>query len=75
MSSIGERMIAKPYKRFLDVLAVGALAIAVVVVPFLILDFVERLEWSDYVFDRGGTCETIQCGNVKGASIDTNQWP
>ena len=50
MSLIGERMIAKPYKRILEVLAVGALAIGVVIVPLLTVDFVDRLEWRDYEF-------------------------
>ena len=75
MSLIGERMIEEPYKHILEVLAVGALAIGVVIVPLLIVDFIDRSEWRDYEFDRGGTCETIQCGNLKGARIDTNQWP
>ena len=75
MSLIGERMIAEPYKNILEVLAVGALAIGVVIVPLLIVDFIDRSEWRDYEFDRGGTCETVQCGNLKGARIDTNQWP
>ena len=68
-------MIAEPYKHILEALAVGALAIGVVIVPLLIVDFIDRLEWSDYEFDRGGTCETVQCGNMKGARIETNQWP
>ena len=75
MSLIGERMIAEPYKNILEVLVVGALAIGVVIVPLLIVDFIDRLEWRDYEFDRGGTCETIECGNVKGSRLDTNQWP
>ena len=75
MSLIGERMIAKHHKRILEVLAVGTLAIGVVIVPLLIVDFIDRLEWRDYEFDRGGTCETVQCGNMKGARIDTSQLP
>ena len=55
-------MIAKPYKRFLEVLAVGALASAMVIVPLLVVDLIDRLEWRDYEFDRGGTCETVPCG-------------
>ena len=75
MSLIGEIMIAKHHKRILEVLAVDTLAIGVVIVPLLIVDFIDRLEWRDYEFDRGGTCETVQCGNMKGARIVTNQWP
>ena len=75
MSLIGEIMIAKHHKRILEVLAVGTLAIGVVIVPLLIVDFIDRLELRDYEFDRGGTCETVQCGNMKGARIETNQWP
>jgi len=41
----------------------------------LIVDFIDRLEWRDYEYDRGGTCETVQCGNVRGARVDTNLWP
>jgi hypothetical protein len=75
MSLIGEIIIAKHHKRILEVLAVGTLAIGVVIVPLLIVDFIDRLEWRDYEFDRGGTCETVQCGNMKGARKETNQWP
>ena len=75
MSLIGEIVIAKHHKRILEALAVGTLAIGVVIVPLLIVDFIDRLEWRDYEFDRGGTCETVQCGNMKGARIETNQWP
>ena len=62
MSLIGEIMIAKHHKRILEVLAVGTPAIGVVIVPLLIVDFIDRLEWRDYEFDRGGTCETVPCG-------------
>jgi len=45
------------------------------VLTLLIVDFIDRLEWRDYEYDRGGTCETVQCSNVRGARVDTNLWP
>lgn len=75
MSLIGESMLAHPIKRILMPLVVAVLVSGTLVLPLLIVDFIDRLEWRDYEFDRGGTCETVQCGNMKGARIETNQWP
>ena len=72
---MGESMRAEPYKSISVLLAVSVLAIGTLASALLIADFIDRSEWRDYEFDRGGTCETIQCGNLKGARIDTNQWP
>ena len=67
-------MMREPYKDIL-VLLVSVLLSATLVLPLLIVDFIDRLEWRDYEYDRGGTCETVQCGNVRGARVDTNLWP
>ena len=75
MSLMGESMRAEPYKSIFVLLSVSVLAIGTLASALLIADFIDRSEWRDYEFDRGGTCETIQCGNMKGARIDTNQWP
>jgi hypothetical protein len=75
MSLMGDSMHTEPYKSIFLLLAVSVLAIGTLASALLIADFIYRLEWRDYEFDRGGTCETIQCGNMKGARIDTNQWP
>ena len=68
-------MLAHPIKRILMPLVVAVLVSGTLVLRLLIVDFIDRLDWRDYEYDRGGTCETIQCGNKKGARIDTNQWP
>ena len=75
MSLIGESMLAHPIKRILMRLVVAVLVSGTLVLPLLIVDFIDRLEWRDYEYDRGGTCETVQCGNVRGARVDTNLWP
>ena len=75
MSLIGESMLAHPIKRILMLLVVAVLVSGTLVLPLLIVDFIDRLEWRDYEYDRGGTCETVQCGNVRGARVDTNLWP
>ena len=67
-------MMREPYKDIL-VLLVSVLLSVTLVLPLLIVDFIDRLEWRDYEYDRGGTCETVQCGNVRGAQVDTNLWP
>jgi hypothetical protein len=67
-------MMREPYKDIL-VLLVSVLLSVTLVLPLLIVDFIDRLEWRDYEYDRGGTCETVQCGNVRGARVDTNLWP
>ena len=72
---MGESMRAEPCKSIFVLIAVSVLAIGTLASALLIADFIDRSEWRDYEFDRGGTCETIQCGNLKGARIDTNQWP
>ena len=68
-------MLADQYKRILMPLVVAVLVSGTLVLPLLIVDFIDRLEWRDFEYDRGGTCETVQCGNMKGARIETNQWP
>ena len=68
-------MLADEYKRILMPLLVAVLVSGTLVLPLLIVDFIDRLEWRDYEYDRGGTCETVQCGNVRGARVDTNLWP
>ena len=68
-------MMREPYKDILVLFLVSALLSGPLVLPLLIVDFIDRLEWRDYEYDRGGTCETVQCGNVRGARVDTNQWP
>ena len=68
-------MLADQYKRILMPLVVAVLVSGTLVLPLVIVDFIDRLEWRDYEYDRGGTCETVQCGNVRGARVDTNQWP
>jgi hypothetical protein len=65
----------EPYKDILVLLLVSVLLSVTLVLPLLIVDFIDRLEWRDYEYDRGGTCETVQCGNVRGARVDTNLWP
>ena len=67
-------MMREPYKDIL-VLLVSVLLSVTLVLPLLIVDFIDRLERRDYEYDRGGTCETVQCGNVRGARVDTNLWP
>ena len=67
-------MMREPYKDIL-VLLVSVLLSVTLVLPLLIVDFIDRLEWQDYEYDRGGTCETVQCGNMRGARVDTNLWP
>lgn len=64
-------MMREPYKDIL-VLLVSVLLSVTLVLPLLIVDFIDRLEWRDFEYDRGGTCETVQCGNVRGALVDTN---
>ena len=73
MSLIGESTLAHPIKRILMLLVVAVLVSGTLVLPLLIVDFIDRLKWRDFEYDRGGTCETIQCGNAKGARVDTNQ--
>jgi len=68
-------MLAHPIKRILMPLVVAVWVSGTLVLPLLIVDFIDRLEWRDYEYDRGGTCETVQCGNVRGARVDTNLWP
>jgi len=68
-------MMREPYKDILVLLLVSVLLSVTLVLPLLIVDFIDRLEWRDYECDRGGTCETVQCGNVRGARVDTNLWP
>ena len=68
-------MMREPYKDILVLFLVSALLSGPLVLPLLIVDFIDRLEWRDYEYDRGGTCETVQCGNVRGARVDTNLWP
>jgi hypothetical protein len=68
-------MMREPYKDILVLLLVSVLLSGTLVLPLLIVDFIDRLEWRDYEYDRGGTCETVQCGNVRGARVDTNLWP
>ena len=68
-------MRADPFKSIFVLLTISVLAIGTLASALLIADFIDRSEWRDYEFDRGGTCETIQCGNLKGARIDSNQWP
>jgi len=75
MSLIGESMLAHPIKRILMPLVVAVLVSGTLVLPLLIVVFIDRLEWQDFEYDRGGTCETIPCGNVRGARVDTNLWP
>ena len=75
MSLRGENMMREPYKDILVLLLVSVLLSVTLVLPLLIVDFIDRLEWRDYEYDRGGTCETVQCGNVRGARVDTNLWP
>ena len=75
MSLRGESMLAHPIKRILMPLVVAVWVSGTLVLPLLIVDFIDRLEWRDYEYDRGGTCETVQCGNVRGARVDTNLWP
>ena len=75
MSLRCESMLADQYKRILMPLVVAVLVSGTLVLPLLIVDFIDRLEWRDYEYDRGGTCETVQCGNVRGARVDTNLWP
>ena len=67
-------MMREPYKDIL-VLLVSVLLSVTLVLPLLIVDFIDRLEWQEFEYDRGDTCETVQCGNVRGARVDTNQWP
>ena len=66
-------MMREPYKDILVLLLVSVLLSVTLVLPLLIVDFIDRLKWRDFEYDRGGTCETIQCGNAKGARMDTNQ--
>ena len=68
-------MMREPYKDILVLLLVSVLLSVTLVLPLLIVDFIDRLEWQDYEYDRGGTCETVQCGNVRGARVGTNSWP
>jgi len=68
-------MMREPYKDILVLFLVSALLSGPLVLPLLIVDFIDRLEWQDFEYDRGDTCETVQCGNVRGARVDTNQWP
>ena len=68
-------MMREPYKDIPVLLLVSVLLSGTLVLPLLIVDFIDRLEWRDYEYDRGGTCETVQCGNVRGARVDTNLWP
>jgi len=68
-------MMREPYKDILVLLLVSVLLSVTLVLPLLIVDFIDRLEWQDFEYDRGGTCETVQCGNVRGARVDTNLWP
>ena len=68
-------MMREPYKDILVLLLVSVLLSGTLVLPLLIVDFIDRLEWRDFEYDRGGTCETVQCGNVRGARVDTNFWP
>ena len=68
-------MMREPYKDILVLLLVSVLLSVTLVLPLLIVDFIDRLEWRDYEYDRGGTCETVQCGNVRRARVDTNLWP
>ena len=68
-------MMREPYKDILVLLLVSVLLSVTLVLPLLIVDFIDRLEWRDFEYDRGDTCETVQCGNVRGARVDTNQWP
>jgi hypothetical protein len=75
MSLRCESILADQYKRILMPLVVAVLVSGTLVLPLLIVDFIDRLEWRDYEYDRGGTCETVQCGNVRGARVDTNLWP
>ena len=75
MSLMVESMCAEPFKSISVLLTISVLAIGTLASALLIADFIDRSEWRDYNFDRGGTCETIQCGNLKGARIDSNQWP
>ena len=72
---MGESMRAEPFKSIFVLLTISVLAIGTLASALLIADFIDRSEWRDYKFDRGGTCETVQCGNLKGARIDSNQWP
>ena len=75
MSLRCESMLADQYKRILMPLVVAVWVSVTLVLPLLIVDFIDRLEWRDFEYDRGDTCETVQCGNVRGARVDTNQWP
>jgi len=75
MSLRGENMMREPYKDILVLLLVSVLLSVTLVLPLLIVDFIDRLEWQDFEYDRGGTCETVPCGNVRGARVDTNLWP
>lgn len=68
-------MMREPYKDILVLLLVSVLLSVTLVLPLLIVDFIDRLEWRDYEYDRGGTCETVQCGYVRGARVDTNLRP
>ena len=68
-------MMREPYKDILVLLLVSVLLSVTLVLPLLIVDFIDRLEWRDYEYNRGGTYETVQCGNVRGARVDTNLWP
>ena len=68
-------MLADEYKRILMPLLVAVLVSGTLVLPLLIVVFIDRLEWQDFEYDRGGTCETIPCGNVRGARVDTNLRP
>ena len=68
-------MLADQYKRILMPLVVAVLVSGTLVLPLLIVDFIDRLERQDFEYDCGGTCETVQCGNVRGARVDTNLWP
>ena len=68
-------MMREPYKDILVLLLVSVLLSVTLVLPLLIVDFIDRLEWRDFEYDRGGTCETVPCGNVRGARVDTNLWP
>jgi len=68
-------MMREPYKDILVLLLVSVLLSVTLVLPLLIVDFIDRLEWQEFEYDRGGTCETVPCGNVRGARVDTNLWP
>ena len=58
-------MMREPYKDILVLLLVSVLLSVTLVLPLLIVDFIDRLKWRDFEYDRGGTCETTQCGNAK----------